>query len=431
MEKARPRTPIRKILWPLLAVVLICLGTMGIWISSVASRRHRQMEEQIRRLHAETVARVHVRPALDGETLEGSAWPAYSLALAEAARWTLQENRIRDIWLETPKADLHLFEKVVSQSGVLFDSLHQGARRSSGRPPIVWEDGWSLRSTPDNKDAELLGHIVAIAARLQAAKGDPAGAVLKLLDLLQFARDLAEDSNARCAQTSSHLWSIATLELKDVMFSKEFPLQELPRLDAALERLDRHLPDGGPLLLNETLRLGFELLKPEDQRMGQFSLSLRDCWRYGFSKRIAEADGFERTLADARRAAPLQDGSYAAQRADLEKTADPLNPLVLRAIDAGVFGSRSIMRWQRTVLHLLRVGVHYRATGEVLDLPDPYGDQLHHSLVGSHLKVWSVGGDGVDDGGDMGDYEWSRIKPKPVVGRATRPARDLVLHVER
>jgi hypothetical protein len=415
----------------LLAVVLICLGAMGIWIHSVASRRHRQMEEQIRRLHAETVARVHVRPALDGEALEGSAWPAYSLALAEAARLKPEGINFRSVWLDFPKADRHRCEQVLTQNGVLFDHLHQGARRSSGRPPMVWEDGWSLRSTPDIDDAELLGYFVAVAARLQAGRGDPAGAVLKLLDLLQFARDLAEDSNARCTQMSSNLWNVATLELKDLVFSKEFPRQELPQLDGALERLDRHLPDGGPILLNETLRLGFELLKPEDRRSEQFCLPLRECWRFGFSKRIAEADGFERVLADARRSAPLEDGPYAEKLADRPGTPPPHNPLMLRAIDAGVLWSRTIMRWQRTVVRVLRVGVHFRATGELLELPDPFGDQLHHSLIGSHLKVWSNGGDGVDDGGDMGDYQWSRLKPVAVAGRAVRPARDLVLHVER
>jgi hypothetical protein len=59
----------------------------------------------------------------------------------------------------------------------------------------------------------------------------------------------------------------------------------------------------------------------------------------------------------------------------------------------------------------------YRANGDVLGLDDPFGGKLLVSKGESRLKIWSVGSDGVDDGG-VG--EWTPGKGK-----------DIVLEVER
>jgi len=66
---------------------------------------------------------------------------------------------------------------------------------------------------------------------------------------------------------------------------------------------------------------------------------------------------------------------------------------------------------------LLRSVAAYRATGELPVLEDPYGDKLLSSISGTHLKLWSVGSDGIDDGG-AGEWIYSRGK-------------DIVIEVER
>jgi hypothetical protein len=433
MNATRVPRPIWKVLGLMLGVVLVLLTSMWIWVDSVASRKHLRMKEQVRQLHAEALARVDTRPALHGETTPGDAWPAYSLAAAEANKMRREENAIGELWYDTPKADPGRFERLLTLHAVLFEHLRKGARQSSGGPSLTWENGWSLRE-PIQVDARLLARFVALAARLEAQRGDPPGAILKILDLLQFARDLSENSSANCLEQAWSLWNVGTLELKELVFSDEFPRQDLSGLDEALERLDRHFPAAAPIILNDTLRLGFELLKPEGVRNEQFLLGLRDYWRFGCSRRIADAEGFDKLLDLVRKDAPLEDRSWSEMRRVRSKLPLPSHPLWTRAVHAGVFQSMGRLRGQRATLRLLRVAVHYRATGNILELEDPYGDTLCHSIIGSDLKVWSVGPDGIDHGGVAGAHDWSRSPPFPVPGQPAQPwrvARDLVLQVEK
>jgi hypothetical protein len=45
------------------------------------------------------------------------------------------------------------------------------------------------------------------------------------------------------------------------------------------------------------------------------------------------------------------------------------------------------------------MAARYRATGELLELPDPFGDKLRNRLTDDALKLWSVGSEGKDHGG--------------------------------
>ncbi|HZE97282.1 MAG TPA: hypothetical protein VE981_09660 [Planctomycetota bacterium] len=65
-------------------------------------------------------------------------------------------------------------------------------------------------------------------------------------------------------------------------------------------------------------------------------------------------------------------------------------------------GQASSERYIRDLLaqlRLLRVTTHYRRTGEQLVLPDSFGAQLMSAASGAGLKLWSIGADGVDNGG--------------------------------
>jgi hypothetical protein len=72
----------------------------------------------------------------------------------------------------------------------------------------------------------------------------------------------------------------------------------------------------------------------------------------------------------------------------------------------------NIFRSCRARLRLLQAAAHYRATGEVLPLEDPYGDRINTSNAPARLKLWSVGGDGVDD---SGTGVWDPRKGKDIV----------------
>ncbi len=96
------------------------------------------------------------------------------------------------------------------------------------------------------------------------------------------------------------------------------------------------------------------------------------------------------------------------------------NPISQAAPDE-LLGSDLLHRGHRAQLRLLRVATHYRATGEVLDLDDPFGTKLQTRGNGDALKVWSVGAEGKDHGG-TGGFGFDRDG---------KDAKDIVLEVRR
>ena len=76
---------------------------------------------------------------------------------------------------------------------------------------------------------------------------------------------------------------------------------------------------------------------------------------------------------------------------------------------------------------MLRTAVRYRATGEILELEDPFGTRLRHSEKDGRLKIWSIGADGVDNGGDNGGWlKWTKPPNRPA-----SDVKDIVLEVPR
>jgi len=74
--------------------------------------------------------------------------------------------------------------------------------------------------------------------------------------------------------------------------------------------------------------------------------------------------------------------------------------------------STKYARELRTELRLLQAAARWRATGQALDLADPFGDKLLHDEKDGTFRVWSVGPDGVDD---HGDGEWKSGSGKDIV----------------
>jgi hypothetical protein len=82
-------------------------------------------------------------------------------------------------------------------------------------------------------------------------------------------------------------------------------------------------------------------------------------------------------------------------------------------------------RRRRAQLRLLQVAAQYGATGEIPKVADPFGQFLLYREEGRHLKVWSVGPDGVDDHGeDKGMHSW-RLGPEDPTSR------DFVLEMDK
>ncbi len=56
----------------------------------------------------------------------------------------------------------------------------------------------------------------------------------------------------------------------------------------------------------------------------------------------------------------------------------------------------------RIRLRLLRAAAAYRTTGAIPEIDDPYGSWIQSSQNESGARIWSVGTDGTDNGGDPG-----------------------------
>src|SRR4030095_3117365 len=109
------------------------------------------------------------------------------------------------------------------------------------------------------------------------------------------------------------------------------------------------------------------------------------------------------------------------------------NPLVGRSMP---YLAWSELR-RKAELRLLRIAAHYGATGEVLNLGDPYGASILDSVDAPRGEFWSVGEDGQDHGGDGGKH-WTWWRPGPIPGKPafTLPKdrvepKDIVIEVPR
>jgi hypothetical protein len=186
---------------------------------------------------------------------------------------------------------------------------------------------------------------------------------------------------------------------------------DLLEVERQIGVLDSSYPVAAPLWTNELILLGCELMKPGGGTYGGPVLPRSALWRFGYSTKIAAADAFFRADEQVRNLVDTEDRPWSASRLNRGWVSrSPNNPLydqALRRLPTGPMTNRFV----HVVLRLLRVAAHFRATGEWIELADPLGDTLKHKVQGNALRAWSVGPDGVDDGGQG---EWDPFKGKDI-----------------
>jgi hypothetical protein len=313
--------------------------------------------------------------------------------------------------------------------GPPLDRLRRGASRGNGDYAYAWEKG-TEGLIPNLR----LGYLV-IAARLQARRlvqdGKPLQAAELLLDILQVWRDMRSHSILSVAGRSTYEANDVNEDLRELLCTNPLSAAELREIERQLEVLDSTYPSAVPLWTNELLVLGYDLKKAGGGSLGGSSVRASGLWRYGLSTRIAAADAFLRSEEMVKIWMEQERRSWDPQQDPRQFNAQaPVNPFFDHALNRFMVGTGTC-RFGLVPLRLLRVAARFRATGEWLDLDDPLGDKLHHTIDGNRLKAWSVGPDGKDDGGDVGDQKtW--LRPVPIPGKvAPRLARDMVIEVTR
>jgi hypothetical protein len=396
--------------WRILAIFAgaftLLAGGLVLWIHSTANRRWAQLNKEAHELLDQTLARDPSRPPLRGAALPGNAWDDYNVALAEMRSLSGPSGSLlADYLSRKPKAESSKAEAIVSDHLTALENLRRGASRSSRQYALAWEKGFSA-DIPGLLQSQRLSQLAACRARLLSEEGKPREAADLLLDTCQFSGDLGHNTVLISEMISMAIYAIAFDELKDLILSEALSREDLLEIGRPLELIDRTFPKMAWAYQNEALMSGFTFLKG-DSTDGLFEArGLPVLWqklRYCGSDRLMLVDAFEVHCRMMNRLA--MEGSWSehlrtSQELQAEATAHR-NPIVQMMVP-GLLQAERALRERQAHLRLLRVAAHYRATGEVLPVDDPFGTQLRSVQSGKTLKVWSLGRDGVDYGGRGG-----------------------------
>jgi hypothetical protein len=236
-----------------------------------------------------------------------------------------------------------------------------------------------------------------------------------LLDLAQVAGDVARNLTFSDLSIGTGFQELAINELPAIALSGRLGTAELANVERQLRLLDASFPRLSDTLLNASLVSGHRYLQAAGfgdlyasmghGGAGTFGARLR-AWRSLFSERLIMTDAFLVELDRAERAGASESKPWVeAQRICKEidgEIRNSNNPL-LATWSESLADRQMHLRRQRTRLRMLVVGTHYLATGEVLQLEDPFGGTLLHDVKKGTLKLWSVGPEGVDHGGKHPD----------------------------
>jgi hypothetical protein len=420
----RIRTSIWRVVRASLIVVAVIAVGCFLWVRSVANEQWDRMTARIEELEAIRKADSPTRPVLRGSPEPGNAWESYGQAIANAPMLSRNPTFTRyfedlRVQMKHPTATLPQMEVWAAPGDAALEQLRVGTRRTELRPTIVWERRFSpLVLELDHAwwGVWVLSHAGVVNAHLLIERGQSDKAAELLMDLCQFGRDALQGTDVDGCRIGVDVLFLVSNELRKLLREKQLSIDALQRLDHELELLDRHWPSGKETLFNHLLAIGLGGRQEVDQGslmyQGRAPRSFRS-WRWGYSARFRAASTFLRAEQVIRLMIQEAGGGALAygSGAAIHEWADPVLADAFRyptSADPGI-GERASFR-------VLRTGIHFLITGNVLDLPDPFGDRLKTVVEGTKLRIWSIGADRVDQGGVEEGWTYNR---------------DIVLEVER
>ena len=313
------------------------------------------------------------RPVLRGDAVRGRAWPEYESGLAAVNGVVVDDVRR---WLDGPPADRAAAVAILVANEKALRFVRSGARRAEGGYPIEWDKGFGA-DTPSLVAVRNLTTLAVGQARVLLEAGKPREAAELLIDAAQFGADVGRNGNV--------LIELVGLSSLGLVFDGLRTLPQDPDVGRALAVLDGTFPNHGEAMLNELALVGVGFM-----RAGP---GLAPEWRFGFSQQLVVADAWPTFEDMMRRAAAVTTEPWADARrveAEIEAEAGKSDNRMIRLMIPGLLRSQRASREARAQLRLLRV-LHGGAVG----LDDPFGAKIHSDGA----RVWSIGGDGVDDGG--------------------------------
>lgn len=389
MSDATPRRRWRgwKILGTVVGGIAACLLALYLWAGAVANRKFTQYDREIKAQVAAWRAKDASRPVLRGQAEPGNAADDYKLAFAEMGK-IKGMGELGGLVEKSPKADPELGRKALALSGPLLDHLRRGAGRAGSRFPYEWEQGMGM-NVGGLIDCQRAANVAVLAARSRAEEGKPREAAALLLDACQMGRDMAGDGVMISEMIGSAVLYLGLREIRDLLVDGKFDAEAIADLEAGLAVLDGSFPRHARSLENESMSIGVGMCTEADKS------------GWGVT-RLLHTNAYEGASRCLHRAARAQDLPWAeAQReftAAEGEAKSSWNPLV-RIMAPSLAGQSKVGRERLAHLRLVRTALRFRASGEVPAFADPFGTTLKSSRDGDLLRVWSVGKDGVDDGG--------------------------------
>ena len=399
-EPVRKRTSAWKILGIVVGVILLSIVALIVWAAAAGSRKVARMQERSRVHLAAVKAADGRRPVLRGDAQEGNAWEDYALAQAEARKFP-QALRLGEIVDRSPKADPELAKAALAAHAVAIDHLRRGAGRASSCAGYEWEQGHRMH-LPPMVDFSTTANLALLQARALVAEGKSRDAAGVLLDVCQYGRDQASDGVVISYMVGTAILANAFTEIKDHLAAGKFDKAALEDLDRGLKVLEGSFPRYGQVIMNEALLFTGGLL--DESADGG-----------GGPMRLVYADGVEKMSYAMAATASTESLPWAEARKEIKRieteAQDSWNPISRMTIPS-LSTSGRVGRQRLAQLRLLREAVHWSLSGQLLDLEDPFGAKLSFQEKAGKLKIWSIGPDGVDDGG-AGDWK-SHLKDIPL-----------------
>jgi len=374
--------------WKLAGIVLAALGLSVIvvlyclWTAS--GRRYARMQDRVQESVEPRLSGSRKRPILQGSPLPGDANPFYLAAENAVLTSPVYPKLTQGLEALSP-SDLAAVNAATPDVGRWVGKLRQGACRETV----------SFGTDSSTMAPLTLSTLLLVAVRRFADEGQARPAAEAILDVCQYGRDVAETRG----QSGRIVLMSAFAELRSHLVAGRFDPESLQVLERGLETLDGSFPstDQEHLRWARTWAASARNSSSDNLLGGLFQ---RDSYTtYG-----------ELTLR-ALGACTLNwpEERQLLESLDLELAAS-LNPHSRNSV-ISLEWCGAYSRHLRAQLRLFRLGTHFLATGEVLDLEDPFGGRLRTAMKGDGLRMWSVGRDGVDDGGDG---EW-KFKGKDVL----------------
>ena len=376
----------------LLCAPIVLVAGAWLWVKSAESSRWAQLERRVAELPREIDERRRPRRVLRGPAMPGDAWTDYLPAIA------LVQNvdRFSAIQYHAHSADGTAppeARALVTPYLPAVDRMRQGTRRAESQR-------LGLRSKmPDGSWMQgtfALAYVSACRARCLASDGKPREAAELLLDLLMYAQDVADDGSESAENVGGTIMGIALQNLRSLLTQGRLSPEDCLQMDRDLAQLDAMFPRFGPVLLGRLHYFGTWILNGGKIEMLHGvgfipgDMTFTPGWRDAFSLPLMKVSGFDQTDAWTSRLLAADEGSLADEEARWKKAFEDhdeaKNPYFRLFTKSDGMPNFQLLREQRARLRLVRLAVHYRATGEFLPLPG-----FGHTVEPKGVQFWGSG----------------------------------------